>query len=344
MQSSASNLVIFEKLFRVAPDAILVTGGKGKITHANPASEKMFGYAPGELVGQSVDILVPERYRQRHSEQHREFVRHPRQRPMGSNLQLVGLRRDGTEFPVDIMLSPVELEEGLSTLVVARDVTLRKQLEEQEKTRRDLQAKETLLKEIHHRVKNNLQVISSLLSLQAAGFTDARSVDMFRDTQERVKAIALIHEKLYGSDDLARIDFGEYLQDLVAQLGRSYGADSRGIAIEIKTDHPRFGLDVAIPCGLLTSELVSNAIKHAYPAQRKGTIQVAFLALEVPGYTLRVADDGVGMPPTVNISQPATLGLQLVEALTKQLHGRVSLEQSRGTTFEVQFPVPSPRA
>jgi two-component sensor histidine kinase len=211
---------------------------------------------------------------------------------------------------------------------------LAKQMEERT---RELREKEVLLKEIHHRVKNNLQVISSLLSLQAAQIKDPLTLQLFRDSQNRVRSMALIHEKLYQSHDLARIDFKGYIQSLSSDLVRSFAAEARGVAFRLEVDAIELEIDQAIPCGLIINELVSNSLKYAFPEERKGEVHIQFSKDGDHQFHLTVGDDGIGIPESVDYQNTGSLGLQLVNSLVSQLGGTVELRRSGGTEFHISF-------
>lgn len=202
--------------------------------------------------------------------------------------------------------------------------------------------KEILLKEIHHRVKNNLQVISSLLSLQAKHVTDDQVFEMFRESRDRVKSMSLAHERLYQSPDLAQIDFAAYIRDLVIHSFRSYRDRSALITLRIDADDVSPGLDTAIPCGLIINELVSNALKHAFPDNRKGEIRIG-LHSENGQTILTVSDDGVGFPADLDFRDTDSLGLQLVTTLVEQLEGSIELDNREGTVFKITFTEPPDR-
>jgi PAS domain S-box-containing protein len=218
---------------------------------------------------------------------------------------------------------------------IGQDVTDRRLVEQ--RIRDSLREKEAMLKEIHHRVKNNLQVISSLLALQANYIDDASVGGMLRDSQNRIRSMALIHERLYQSPDLASIDFGRYIKDLVAQLFRAYGLQSGTVTPEIQTDQVYLAVAVAIPCSLIVNELVSNALKHAFPGGRPGTVRVLLHAIDNK-LKLVVADDGVGLPAGFDIAGSQSLGLQLVVTLAEQLEGTLVHRSGPGTEFEIVFP------
>lgn len=216
-----------------------------------------------------------------------------------------------------------------------QEIAERKQAEERIKA--SLVEKEVLLKEIHHRVKNNLQVISSLLYLQSKQIGDARTLAMFEESQHRVRTMALVHEKLYQTQDLAQIDFAEYVQSLISYLVRSYSGTSSRIRLSVNVDTIFLDIDTAIPCGLILNELVSNALKHAFPSDRTGEICVGFHADHDGQFTLTVWDDGVGMPADFDLQSTDSLGLQLVNTLVDQLAGTILLDTSHGTEFRITF-------
>ena len=230
----------------------------------------------------------------------------------------------------------------LSLGLADRIRTLRQEKERAEKTLMDTQLtmQDALLKEVHHRVKNNLQVIASLLNLQSRQVRDAQTVEMFKESQNRVQSMALIHEQLYRSHDAARLDFESYLGTLMAYLLASYSTNNTAIALKLKVDPITFGVDTAIPCGLIVHELVSNALKHAFPGTNPGEIHLDLHAGDDGRYTLRVRDNGVGFPEEVDFRHVETLGLRLVTMLTQQLDGVIELQRSGGTTFTITFTEP----
>jgi two-component sensor histidine kinase len=199
-----------------------------------------------------------------------------------------------------------------------------------------LKERETLLKEIHHRVKNNMQVVSSLLSLQAAQATERETIETLNESQRQIRSMALIHEKLYRSGSLAEIDFGDYVESLVGELMRMYNVAEGAITINADIENVQLGVDTAIPCALIINELVSNSLKHAFPDGRTGDVTVA-LQRANGAYTLTVADNGVGFPPNVDFRATDSLGMQLVVTLVNQLDGTITLDRTKGTTFIITF-------
>jgi two-component sensor histidine kinase len=200
-----------------------------------------------------------------------------------------------------------------------------------------LRQQEVLLREVHHRIKNNLQIISSLLDIQASTVEDPHIVEMFMDVQNRVISMALIHETLYQSGDLRMVNFGVYVRTLAEQIFRSYNVLPDRISLHIRADEVMLDPNQAIPCGLILNELLSNCLKHAFPDERRGEIHIELCSDAAPRVTLVVRDTGIGFPARVDSHHPETLGLQLVYSLTEQLAGRIETESNGGTTFKLTF-------
>jgi PAS domain S-box-containing protein len=211
----------------------------------------------------------------------------------------------------------------------------RKRAEAQIRAR--LQEKDVLLKEVHHRVKNNMQVISSLLNLQSRRVQDPAVSEMFKESQGRIRSMALVHERLYQSNDLSRIEFSEYLRNLATHLFHSYQADSSRIRLKIDAEEVFLNINTAIPCGLIVNELISNALKHAFPAGRKGQLEIDLHRVAGNGYLLRVRDDGVGFPEGLDFRKTESLGMQIVNTLVDQVDGRLQLYREKGTAFRLEF-------
>jgi two-component sensor histidine kinase len=200
-----------------------------------------------------------------------------------------------------------------------------------------------LLKEIHHRVKNNLQVISSLLRLQSNKVANSAAESILQDMQNRVRSMALIHEHPYRSEHLAEVDLAAYLRQLCQQLFRALAPAPGTIQLRLETVPIRLGIDQAIPCGLLVNEMFSNALKHAFPHGRTGEVQVQLqFTADDSSLRLRVADNGVGLPASLDPKQLQSLGLQLISDLTRQLGGRLEIGPGPGTSFAVVFKIEAP--
>jgi PAS domain S-box-containing protein len=219
-----------------------------------------------------------------------------------------------------------------------QEITERKRAEDELK--KIVNEKEILLKEIHHRVKNNLQVIYSLLNLQAEQLDDPNSLDVLKDSQNRVRSMALIHEKLYQSENLAQINFNEYLESLVNDLYRSYQMHKNQIKIKLDVDEVIFGIDIAVPCSLLINELIANSLKYAFPDNNSGEINIHFHSLQNGHYSLQISDNGVGLPPDIDYRHTKSLGLQLVNTLVQQINGMIELDSNQGTAYRITFTYP----
>lgn len=218
---------------------------------------------------------------------------------------------------------------------MARDITELKEANQQIK--KALKEKETLIKEIHHRVKNNLIVMSSLLNLQADYVKDKASYEMFMESKNRAKSMALIHERLYQSTDLREIDFGEYIRSLSMDLYRTYVRNPELIKLNMDLDPVKVDINTAIPCGLIINELVTNAFKHAFLQNIKGNVNIKFYS-EDKNLILDVSDDGVGFPKEIDFKTTDSLGLKLVNVLTSQIDGEIKMKVENGTDFEIIFP------
>jgi len=220
-------------------------------------------------------------------------------------------------------------------LSVVRDITERKEV--QDRVRNSLAEKETLLREIHHRVKNNLQVISGLLNLQSHYIDDEGVRTIYKESQNRIKTMALIHEELYQREDLARINLADYIGELARNLMASYSMVSGRIGLDLDLSDAEITIDTAIPCGLILNELVSNSLSHAFPDNAQGKIEIKFRLLDEEKYELTISDDGTGLPDSLDIKNSGTLGLRLVSILAEQLNANLEIENGPGTTFRLVF-------
>jgi two-component sensor histidine kinase len=305
------------RMIETAPSAMVIADSAGKLEMVNTGMEQTFGYPRYELLGMTIDTLVPDR-----------FSGHGPISP------------GGTEFPIEISFNPFDTESGTKVLSAILDISDRKKKEL--RIQSDLKEKDVLLGEIHHRVKNNLQIVHSLLELQSAQISDPVVLAMLRDSQNRIRSMALIHQTLYQSKDFASVDFGMFLNSLVPTLIASYLENSERIVLKITALDMHLPINTAIPCGLLMNELISNSLKHAFPAQRRGKITINFVHEGPDFVVLTVCDDGVGIPEGLDIKQTSSLGLQLVFLLTDQIGGTMTVHRSDPTMFVLRFPLKEP--
>lgn len=228
-----------------------------------------------------------------------------------------------------------EKKETVKTLVNMVAVALQRKNAE-ERVKKDLEEKKLLMKETHHRVKNNLMVISSLLNIQSRYIKDKDALDIFRQSQDRARTMALIHEMMYSSTDLKHIDFGDYTRKLATSLFRTYLNNSNSIKLNLKLEEQILDINSVIPLGLILNELISNSLKHAFPDVSGGEIMVSFYK-EDNFYHLNISDNGVGFPNDFDFKNTDSLGLRLVNSLTEQIHGKLELNKVNGTEFKISF-------
>jgi len=342
------NRLIINKAF----DAIITMDINGVITTWNPQAEKVFGWSSNEIIGQkAADTIIPLSYRKAHEDGIKRFLATGEGRILNKTIETTGLHRKGYTFPVELALASALSGNEDVFIAIIRDNTGRKKAEEH--IIASLREKEILLKEIHHRVKNNMQIIISMLRLQAGKSADERELEMLRESRNRIMSMSLIHEKLYRTSDLSHINFKDYIKDLTKGLYRSYGIDTRKISCNIEADDILLEVETAIPCGLIVNEIVSNALKYAFPGDRRGTINIRLRRImesEIENeesktqdlkskiMELTVSDDGIGIPKDFDFKNAGSLGLKLVTTLSeKQLNGTIEFDASEGTNFRIRF-------
>jgi len=308
-----------------AIDGVSLLDDEGRYTYLNQTHIEMFGY-------RHADDLLGKTWRGLYSDQ--EIARFkteasPELSKTGKwRGTVTATRCDGTTFPEEVSLTRIE---GGGLVCVCRDITDR--IAAEQFVLNSLKEKEVMLKEIHHRVKNNMQIVSSLLSLQLDHLHDEEARSMFIESQNRIASMALIHEKLYQSSDLARIDFSDYLGDLTENLAGMVGAQARNISFQLKSGEVLLGIDTAIPCGLIVNELVSNAYKHGFPKGGPGQVTLTFERLADGRLRLEVADTGRGIPDGIDLQKTHSLGMQLVHTLVRQLRGTIEVRRGNGARF-----------
>jgi PAS domain S-box-containing protein len=336
-RQSQAALKVSEQRFRDISDAageyVFEIDREGCFTFASDRITDVTGYGPEEVLGRKAsDFLLPSG-----SEGAKLFFSEQLNRAAGfRDLEIATLAKSGGTVWLNITAVPTLDGQGafVGYRGAALDITARKLVEE--KMKASLKEKEVLLREIHHRVKNNLQVIASLLKLQSSYFKDTRTREAFKESQSRIRTIALVHQKLYQSEDLSKIDFASYVEDLSRDLFRVYGVDSGRIELAVNVSEGLLDIDTAMPCGLIISELLSNSLKYAFVNREKGRIFID-LTSEDGRFVLRIGDDGAGLPDRVDFKNTETLGLQLLNILVEQLDGTIEPLRGPGTGFVITF-------
>jgi len=323
----------YRTLIESAKDPISLYDENGIFLMANKAGAHGMGKEPADLLGRSLRDFFPPEIAKKQIELIREVIR------TEDGLDVELLVPYGKDQWFSTSLQPLYGPDNRihSVQVISRDITDIK--ETQIKLEQALQDKEMLMKEIYHRVKNNLMVISSLLNLQSRYIKDEEARVMFKESQERAQSMAMIHERLYRSADLKHINFGDYIRKLANDLFRTYVADPSRIKLELDVEDVMIDINIAIPLGLMVNELISNSIKHAFPGERSGEIRVKFKEID-NNCVFEVSDNGVGFPPDFDPEKADSLGLQLVNSLTQQIGGELELERDHGTDFRITFQQP----
>ncbi len=348
-------------------DLIAETNINGFFLYASPKHKELLGYEPSDLLGTRIfEYIHPDDLIEVTS----EFERSIRTISSGKAIFRFRHKKGGWRWLESTGKPFRTASERIVGVIASRDITESKRADELIKE--SLKEKEVLLKEIHHRVKNNMQVISSLINLQSQYLKNKKAIEMFNETQNRIRSMALIHEHLYQSKNLAMIGFKEYAENLLNNLLYSYEIDPDSIQLKINIEEVSMAIDTAIPCGLIINELVSNSLKYAFPKNRKGEILISLqsessngsrrskkscstvtrtsapaseeAAGEVvvgsfgnPQFTLIVSDNGVGLPDDLDFRNTDSLGLQLVVELTEQIKGYIELDENGGTSFKIKF-------
>lgn len=326
---------MFRNLVETMNDGVIIVDREQRIQYVNQHLLEMLGYEEAEILGKNAKETLA------HEDDHEFIDQTFSQRLKGQKgrYEIQVSTKSGERLWMHLSSSPVlnAHNEVVGSMVVHSDITYRKMAEFE--LQGSLKEKEMLIKEVHHRVKNNLQVISSLLSLQSSTVDNDLANAILRESQNRIKSMAAIHEKLYQSKNLSSIDFQDYTEDIVHQLGISYGTDKENVRIVADVRGIYLGVDTAVPCGLILNELVSNSLKYAFPEQEEGEIKIHFRKCSSGQYVLKVSDNGIGFPESVDFRDTTSLGLQLVTTLTEQLDGEIELHRQQGTCFSIRFRI-----
>jgi PAS domain S-box-containing protein len=314
-------------------DVISISNLEGITRYISPSCKTLTGYPAEELVGKEIcDFIHPEDL-----DSVRRTLSSIKDQPFSGKAEFRLLCKDRNYIWVETAGKTIlnhETGKIDEIITITRDISERKKAEE--KLKKSLDEKEMLLKEIHHRIKNNLTVISSLLGLQSNYVKDGEDREMFQESQNRARAMALIHERLYQSEDLKNINFGNYIQKLAKELLYNYSTEGK-IKLVIELDQILIDVNTAIPLGLILNELVSNAIKHAFPDGRTGTIRITLEKYQDDYLILEVSDNGIGFSKDLNIDNIESFGLIIVNTLVNQLDATLEITSHSGTVFRVMF-------
>ncbi|MCU0848401.1 MAG: PAS domain S-box protein [Spirochaetes bacterium] len=324
----------YRRLVETSPFGIAITAlPERTLSYINPAGVKILGYGSAdEMIGKKPDHFLPEEVKPGYYKRIREYLDDGSPHPLEERL----VKPDGEEIFVETRPIQIEYMGKSSVMITFIDITSRKKIEDIIKA--SLKEKEVLLREIHHRVKNNMQIISSLINLQARLITDEKIRHEIYEIRERVSSMALIHELLYQTDNFTSINFNKYLNTMIINLFRGYEIDQSRIKIEINIDENlTLPMEKAIPAGLIFNELITNSLKYAFEKTGTGTISIGLKKNGVELY-LFVRDDGSGLPEDFENRRKETLGFELVEILTKQIKGRLEIKKGGGTEVGIYFP------
>lgn len=332
----------FRRVFDSAADGLISVNGEGLITLANARAQDMFGYTQDEMVGQPIELLVPTEKACLHQHYRQKYLESPQSRPMAKLQELWAQRKDGSRFPAEVGLTYLKDDPLVSVLATVTDVTMAREVQQNLRTsveeKTNLLAERTaLLNEVHHRVKNNLQVISSLLNLQARKATP-ETTQALTISQLRVRTMALTHQLLYEHKNFSSIPLGSYVMQLCQLLSNSMLNNAR-IRFEFNNleQDLLLSLDRTIPCGLLLNEIITNCLKHAFPADTPGVISVSARRLADQNCEICIADDGIGLPEDISPGEGGSMGMQLMMAFILQLEASYELSREHGTCYKFCF-------
>ena len=323
----------YKMLFESDPAYTVLLDREGKILEINNAAASFTGTTRDNLINKRfIELgLFPEEDIPFQREIFSKVLRGQRLKPFPYGI----IDKNGIKRWVESQLIPLKQNENVyAVMIIATDVTEKKIATD--KLKASVREKEILIQEIHHRVKNNMQIISSLLNLQSRYVEDEEAVDVLKESQNRVKSMAMIHEKLYQSEDLTQINFADYIQSLVSNLLYSYNIKSGHIKPVLEVDDVNLNIETAVPCGLIISELVSNSLKYAFPDGMKGEIFVSLKLVEEM-YELIISDNGIGLPDNLDLKHIESLGLLLVTSLTEQIDGEITIKSIKGAEFKIRF-------
>jgi PAS domain S-box-containing protein len=321
----------YRSLIESAKDVIAIMDYNGVFLLINKAGANQFNIEPPEILGRSIRDFFPDSYNKQ-----LELIRKVITTREGLETELA-VQIEGVELWFSIIIQPLFGPENKikNVQMIARDITEIKNT--QKELELALEDKDLLMKEIFHRVKNNLMVISSLLNLQSRYIKDEEAKGIFKESQNRAHSMAIIHERLYRSSDFKKIDFGDYIRTLANDLYRIYVLRPEKVELEVNVDETMIDINTSIPLGLIINELLSNSMKHGFPGDTRGKITIDFHKID-GDFLLEVRDSGIGIPEDVDIFNTGSLGMQLVTSLTQQINGELEFKRSPETSFRITFP------
>jgi len=332
-QKLKESIESYKVLFNSIQDAMYILDEDGRFLEVNQGAERMYGYPREKFIGSTPDFLAaPGKVDMNLTYRRMEDA-------LNGGVQQFewwGRKKNGEIFPKELQLNPGKYFGKPVVIAIARDITERKKAEQ--KIKESLKEKEILLAEIHHRVKNNLAVITGLLELQVQNTDNDEAKTVLRDSQLRINSMALIHEKLYESDNLSLIQFGKYIGELIDVIADSHITKEKPIEIDIESDPIEFTITQAIPCGLLMNEIVTNALKHAFEGRNSGKISIS-LKKEGDVIQLVISDNGIGLPDNFEEMKVKSLGMTLIYTLASQLNADMNIESGEGTVYRLTFEV-----
>ncbi len=330
-------LRLSEEKFRLAVDnfpyTLIIYDNERRITFINSIGRRSFFLTTDKIIGKKDEEIFPSEITYPYLPSLIEAFEKKIPRTIESTINLSGNKFSFISNFVPLLNDQGEIDQMLG---ITQDITELKKA--QEKIINSLNEKDVLLKEIHHRVKNNLQIISSLLNLQTNKIQDQSVIDIIKESQNRVRSMALVHERLYQTDNMSQIDFSEYIPELLNYLISSYYDREKPVRLELNIQKTEFNIDISISLALIINELVSNSLKHAFNGQ-KGNNKIIVSLIQKDKYELTISDNGTGFPEALDFRQSDSLGLQLVNSLVEQVNGKIELEKDHGTTFTIRFPV-----
>jgi len=327
---------LWHSLVKEIQEGIILADQASNIFFWNRGAENIFKYSAKEATGKPLAFLLPEAIRESYQKEINQLITSGRSSLAGKRIESVGLRKDWSKFPLEFYLTSWKLKDQLFLICIVRDITDLKRTEDGIKA--SLKEKEMLLDELQTQVKNNLEVIYNLLKLQFDYLENRKALAASKKSADYAKFVALMKEKLYQTKPIGRIDFANYMRNMASRLFGAYGISPKDIKLKINIEEIILDIQTATACGLIASELLSNAVKYAFPEEKRGEVDIDFHRDKENRYAMVIKDNGVGFPKDLNFRRPGSIGLQIVNDLVSQLKGTLQLDRRGGTKFKLTFP------